>query len=187
MERMLKRMKLPLPAGVDEPCHGVRACLRADWHLKGTVTTMVFDAFSRGAGASEFDPMAAEGWVVVVTQRTTRSEAKKRARHLGRLVFFHDTDRTSAGDALGHDETPEAAVLREEASARSRRRLETVLTGFSPTDRELLQARVLDNTPYEELAVAFHCTPAALRQRFTRLLQRARLRATSRTAQMAHG
>lgn len=170
IEQTLRRMKLPLPAGMEELPGGIRGCLCADAHLRGTITSQVVEAFIKAVADGVVDPAAAEGWIVKVTRRVTRTCAKTRARQLARYASLHRDDGSTHEELLPCYDTPEARLF----GAEEYQRAEELLAMLSEKDQELVRARILDEKPYEELAFSFGSTPAALRQRFTRLMARLR-------------
>lgn len=164
-------MRLPLPSGMSELPGGIRFCLLRDTQLQRTITNEVLRIFGHEVEAGKLDPMAAGGWVVVVTRRTTRDCVKPLARQLARQASLHHADGSFLDHLVPCNDTPESLVF----AAHGSERVEAVLSSLPQPDRDLLVARVLDEQPYEELEFIFKSTPATLRKRMERILGRLRL------------
>ncbi len=170
MEHTLRRMRLPIPAGMMALPGGIRACLLGDTQLRGTITSKVIEAFSESVAAEAVSPGGAEGWIVTVTRRITRTCAKQHARQLARLGTLHHEDGSFLDHLVPSNETPEVML----AAAQETVQVRALLGALSLQDQELVQAYFIDERSYEELALAYGCPLPTLRKRVERLCTRLR-------------
>ncbi len=170
MEHTLRRMRLPIPAGMTALPRGIRACLLGDAQLRGTITSKVVEAFGESVAAEAVSADAAEGWIVTVTRRITRACAKHHARQLARLGTLHHEDGSFLDHLVPSNDTPEVML----ASAQEAIHVRALLGALSPQDQELVQAYFIDERSYEELALVYGCDRATLRKRVERLCTRLR-------------
>jgi RNA polymerase sigma-70 factor (ECF subfamily) len=77
---------------------------------------------------------------------------------------------TGASPRLGHGTTPSQQFAERERSAR----LARLLKNLSDTDRTILELRVIEGLPYEEVGRRLEIEPAAARKRYGRALLRLR-------------
>lgn len=170
IERTIRRMRLPVPDGMQEVPGGVRGSLLGDAGLWGTISGEVFRMFGANVTAGTLDPVGAEGWVVTTTRLATRTHAKPLARRLARYGSLFGADGRFLEHLVPCNDTPETLAL----AAAETRLVSALLAALPTADRELLVARFVDERPYEELAFTFGSTPSALRKRVERTLGRLR-------------
>lgn len=111
----------------------------------------------------EGDPI---GWLRRIAVRLALN--RLRAKRLRRWLPLFDEDRPGraepAGDLPGPDDRAE--------SAERRQRLDDLLEGFPPKARAAFSLRILDDRPYEEIAVLVGCSEATARSLVSRTRSR---------------
>jgi RNA polymerase sigma factor (sigma-70 family) len=132
--------------------------LTAETFAAVVVASDRFDSEIGNAGAWLFG-IAANKLRESLRRGRVEEEARRRLAH--ELVVFDDGDL---------DEVERLAATSSESQ------LEALLGAISQMEREAIQARVLDERPYEDIARSLSCSEAVVRQRVHRGLRRLKLK-----------
>lgn len=125
------------------------------------------ETFAAVVGALDrFDPArgSARGWLFAIAANEWR-QALRRMRV---------EDRARRALALEPVVLDDAGLARVEAMAGASSSLDAALAALPPSEREAIEARVVGEGSYEEIAARLECSEAVVRQRVSRGLRRLR-------------